>query len=198
MLELYHVPGTRSVRPLWLCFELELPVKITHLDAVDRQSPKWRQISPTGKVPALRDEGFTLFESGAIVDYLLERYGNGRLQPPPGSTDHARYRQWCWFAEATLSRPLGLNRLLRANNQSIEDLVAEAKLKARTCLSAIEGALVDKDYLVGSSFTAADIMTGYSLHLLEASLDADFPRTTAYLQRLLARNAFARALATDR
>src|SRR5215472_11044451 len=104
MLRIYHVPGTRSVRPIWLCYELDLPVEVERIDFSQafRNSPKWRAISPAGKVPALTDDGVTMFESGAMVDFILERYGEGRLRPEPGTAASALYHQWCWFSEATL------------------------------------------------------------------------------------------------
>ena len=113
MLKIYHTPGSRSVRPIWLCFELDIPAQIKRVDASYRGTPEWRAISPTGKVPAIEDGYTTICESGAILDYLLARYGEGRLQPAIGSPQCAEYRQWFWFAEETLIRPVGLYRLLR-------------------------------------------------------------------------------------
>jgi glutathione S-transferase len=101
MLKIYHVRGTRSVRPIWLCHELELRCAIEPIDFSEayRSTPAWRAISPAGKVPAMTDGDLTMFESGAIVDYILERYGNGRLRPSPGTKESAMHRQWCWFTQ---------------------------------------------------------------------------------------------------
>lgn len=197
MLTLYHVSGTRSVRTLWLCYELELEFELVNIDFSRkyRDGPHWRAISPAGKVPALRDDELTLFESGAMQSYLLERYGAGRLQPPPGTTQSALLHQWCWFAEATLTRPIGLHRILRSGDAESSVLVAEGKRKARDALAAVEGALVQTDYLLGRDFSAADIMMGYSLGLLETLLDDSLPVCKAYLGRVRARPACARALA---
>ena len=73
MLKIYHTPGSRSVRPIWLCFELDIPAQIKRVDASYRGTPEWRAISPTGKVPAIEDGDTTICESGAILDYLLAR-----------------------------------------------------------------------------------------------------------------------------
>ena len=83
MLKIFHVPGTRSFRPIWLCYELDLSVDVEPIDFSSsfRDSNEWRAISPAGKVPAMIDGDLRMFESGAIVDYILERYGEGRLQP---------------------------------------------------------------------------------------------------------------------
>jgi len=159
MLTVYHVPGTRSVRPIWLCYELDLPVKVEQIDFSSeyRNSKEWRAISPAGKVPALIDDDLVMFESGAMIDYILERYGGGRLHPQSGTSQSAHYRQWCWFAEATLIRPLGLYRVLRAKSEKIENLVVEAKDKFEACLAVVEDTLADRPYLLGPEFTAADI-----------------------------------------
>ena len=198
MLTIYHVPGTRSLRPIWLCYELGLPVEVATIDfsPAYRNSAEWRAISPGGKVPVLRDGDLTMFESGAMVEYILERYGNGRLRPAPGTAESALHHQWCWFAEATLIRPLGTNRFARSKGESGEQLVAEAIEKTRASLGVVEGALAGRDYLLGSAFGAADIMMGYSLELLASLklLDERYPASLGYLNRLRARDAFQRAM----
>ena len=141
------------------------------------------------------DGDLRMFESGAMVDYILERYGEGRLRPVPGTPESALHHQWCWFAEATLIRPLGLYRVLRAKDENIADLIAEAEGKFRDSLRAVEGALVDRQYLVGDVFGAADIMMGYSMALIERLLDDRYPRSAEYLARLKLRDAYQKVLA---
>ncbi len=194
MLTIYHVPRTRSVRPIWLCYELQLPVEVEFISFSPefRNSQQWRAISPAGKVPAMVDGELAMFESGAMVDYILERYGDGRLQPARGSHESAAYRQWCWFAEATLVRPLGLIRLLRAREESIGGLIDEAEAKCRDSLAAVESALSDRPYLLGEDFTAADIMMGYSIAMAQPLLNERFPRLKEYVQRLMGREAYQR------
>ena len=198
MLKIYHVRGTRSVRPIWLCYELDLPIKIEPIDfsPAFRNSPEWRAISPAGKVPAMTDGDMTMFESGAMVDYILERYGEGRLRPPPGTAESAIHHQWCWFSEATLARPLGLNRLLRHKAERNEAVAADGEQKARVCLEAVDQAVSDRDFLLGSEFGAADIMMGYSLQLVAnlKVLDEQYPNAQAYLERLKSRDACTRAM----
>jgi glutathione S-transferase len=198
MLKIYHVHGTRSVRPIWLCYELDLPVEVAPVDfsAAYRNSQEWRAISPAGKVPAMTDGDMTMFESGAMVDYILERYGNGRLRPAPGTAESAIHHQWCWFSEATLARPLGINRMLRNKAQSSNDLATEAEQKARECLKVVDTAVSSRDYLLGAQFGAADIMVGYSLALIANAkvLDDQYPNAQAYLKRLQSRDACKRAM----
>lgn len=198
MLTIYHVPITRSVRPIWLCYELELPVEIVRIDFSQtwRDTPEWRAISPAGKVPAMTDGEITMFESGAMVDYILERYGEGRLRPAPGTAESALYHQWCWFSEATLIRPLGIARLVQDKPDAPETLAEEGLRKLMGCIATVEDALSGRDHLLGSEFCAADIMMGYSVGLLAhfKLLDAQFPNLRAYLDRIRARPAFQRAM----
>ena len=198
MIKIYHVRGTRSVRPIWLCYELGLTIDIQPIDFSPsfRDSPEWRAISPAGKVPAMTDGELTMFESGAMVNYLLERYGNGRLRPAPGTRESAIHHQWCWFSEATLARPLGLHWLMRSDDGSGASLPAEAEQKARTCLAVVDDAVGDRTFLLGDDFTAADVMMGYSLELAAGAklLDDRYPHARAYLSRLKQRDACIRAM----
>ena len=197
MITVYHVKGTRSVRVIWLCEELRVPYHIEVIDFTPafRTSPEWRAKSPTGKVPAMTDDSFTMFESGAICDYILERYGDGRLVPEPGTEDSALCRQWSWFAEATFARPLGEivhhHRVAPAGGV-VDFVIDDCKTRAWTCIAAIEAVVAKSDYLVGNTFTVADIMTGYSL-LLASKFDLltdDYPHTKAYYNRLAQRPGF--------
>jgi glutathione S-transferase len=193
LLKIYHAKGTRSVRPIWLCHELDLPLEIETIDfsSAYRSTPAWRAISPAGKVPVMIDGDLTMFESGAMVDYLLERYARGRLHPTPGTPESGLYHQWCWFAEATLARPLGMVRLLRGG---ADDVVADAVGKTRECLAVVDRAVANQPFLLGVEFSAADIMMGYTLFLVErAGLLADYPGAAEYLARLRARPACQRA-----
>jgi glutathione S-transferase len=193
-LKIYHVANTRSVRPIWLCFELGLEPEIVPVDfsPAYRDSPEWRAISPAGKVPVLQDGELTMVESGAMVDYILDRYGQGRLRPPAGTAARALHQQWCWFSEASLLRPLGLTRALRGG-----DLAAEALGKVQEALAVVDAAVNGREFLLGAEFTGADVMTGYALALLEHHglvREASQPHVFGYLQRLKAREAFRRAI----
>ncbi len=193
------------MRPIWLAYELGLEFEIVAIDfsSAYRDSLEWRSISPAGKVPALTDGDIAMFESGAMVEYMLDRFGEGRLRPEKGTAESAEYLQWSWFAEATLSRPLGFMRAMKLVNaidqgkEEVGAIATDGERKARSALEAVEQGLADRDYLLASGFTAADIMTGYSLDLLSHlySLEASYPRTAAYLDRLKVREACKKALA---
>ena len=202
MIEIYHVPGTRGVRPIWLCAELDVEYRIIEVDfsASYRSSPEWRQMNPVGKVPVMVDTktpDVVIFESGAMVQYLLDRYGQGQLQPDKGTPYHALYLQWSWFAEATFARPLGeiVNHLREFPDENTnEAAIEEMRKRARLCLSALNDALKDNNYIAGNTFSAADIMLGYTIMLGVKLLPEPMPtNVTAYWDRLQQRPAYRRA-----
>ncbi len=196
MLKIYHVPGTRSIRVIWTCEELALPYEVIPVDfsAEFRSSPQWRALNPVGKVPVMIDGDLTVFESGAMVQYLLDAYGEGQLQPASGTPEHARYLQWSWFAEATFARPLGEivnhRRAFSSDEQSLP-AITEMQDRAQLCLDAVDAALEGCDYIAGDDFSGADIMLVYSLKLAGALLPGSFPsRAAEYRQRLSARPGY--------
>ena len=200
-IKIYHVPGTRSLRVIWLCEELGIPCEIVPIDFSPdyRNTAEWRAKSPTGKVPAMSDGDMTMFESGAMVTYILEKYGEGRLQPKAGTEASAMYHQWGWFSEATFARPLGdmvQHRRLKPEAERLPAVVADGEVRARTCLAAVDDAMAGRDYLLGE-FSAADIMMGYSVVLADRMeiLDDKYPNVLAYYERLKARTAFQKSLA---
>ena len=192
-ITLYHVPGTRSCRIIWLCEELGLNYELERISFAPefRMSSEWLALNPVGKVPVLRDGDLTMFESGAMAQYLLQRYGDGRLERRPGSDAYAHYLQWCWFAEATFARPLGEIVNHRRNfDPPLPDVMAEMQVRSRLCAAAIDDAIRDRNYIVGDAFSAADIMLGYSLKLCEmlAPFD-DYEQAMRYWRALSARPA---------
>lgn len=202
MITIYHVPRTRSARVIWLCEELDLLYEVVPVDFSPEylKSAEWRRLNPIRKVPVLTDldaagNPFTMIESGAMVHYLLERYGEGRLQPAAGTPESALFLQWSWFAEASLARPLGdmvHHRLLKPEAERIPAVVEDGQKRVEICLDAVEAALEGRDFLLGSELTAADIMMGYSLALAQRMdvLDERYPNVVAYMERLEARPGF--------
>ncbi len=199
MIRLYAAPRTRAVRIVWLLEELELPYELVTVAFQPTTSSFFIQQTPTGKIPTLEDDGVVMCESGAIVQYLLERYGRGRLEPAIGTPERATYLQWLHFAEATLFAPLGVVVWLtryREDAADHPDLVRDAVDRAKTAFVFLERALEGHDFLVGDTFTAADIMMGFTL-LAGQMLDVldGCPNVAAYLGRITSRPAFAATLA---
>ena len=201
MITLYHSPRTRSVRIYWLLEELGVPYELREVAFTPPLPPlkPFAQQSPFGKVPAIEDGDVAMFESGAIVEYLLERYGKGRLMPAPGSPLRAAFLQWVHFAEGTAFPPLGniAWHTFRQDAADVPQAMADYRRWADAVLDTLEHALAERDYLVGAEFSGADVMMGYTLACAKwfGILDENHPRVSAYLARLEARPAFQKALA---
>ncbi len=199
MLKIYHAPRTRGFRVVWLCEELGTPYQIVPVDMSPkyRASAEWRRLNPVGKVPVMSDGELTIFESGAMVQHVLDKYGNGRLQPQPGSNEHGIFLQWVWFAEATFSRPLGeiVNHNREFADNPLSHIVDEMKDRARLCVQALDAALDEKSWILGETFSAADIMLGLSMRGYLRLVDEQFPGNVApYWKRLTERPAYKRAI----
>ncbi len=202
MIEIYHAPRTRGIRPIWTCEELGLEYTVVPVDfsAEYRASAAWRRLNPVGKVPVLVDGELTMFESGAMVQYLLDRYGGAGgpvLQPQPGTAEHAIYLQWSWFAESTFARPLGeiVNHGRAFPDAPSAAAIEEMQTRAWLCVEALEQALDGRTWILGEDFSAADIMLGYSLKLHTELAPGALPaRVARYWAALNERPAFGVAL----
>jgi len=198
MIKLYFAPQTRSVRILWLLEELGLPYELERVEFVPPAKSFFSQRTPLGKLPTIEDGDVTLCESGAIIEYILERYGEGRLAPAPGSAERARYLQWLHFAEGTAFPPLGIIVWLtryRGEAESQAVLLEDARARAAAGLDFLEREMGASEYLTGDEFSAADIMMGFTLIAARVLgvLDDRYPRLDAYLARLQARPTFRKA-----
>ena len=200
MLTVYHLNESRSTRILWLLEELGAPYEIVRFqrDATRRAPPELAAVHPLGKSPVIRDGELVLAESGAIVEYLIERYGGGRLVPRTDTAAWGLYLQWLHFAEGSAMLPLLLELflgmgLIPGGKDSMLGGFVRAELTRQ--LAWVEAELGDREHLLGA-FTAADVMMGFPLDLAERQGHlAAHPRLAAYVARLRARPAFARAQA---
>ena len=200
MLKLYHAPMTRSLRIVWLLEELGVPYEVEKVTFVPPMNGPFAQKTPFGKLPVLEDGELVMFESGAILEYVLERYGKGRLAPPVGSPLRGTFLQWVHFAEATAFPPLGeiaWNTVFGPEDQRSEVAADNARKRALGSIDVLEKSLAGKDYLLGAEFSAADIMMGYTLLAAKyfGVLNHDFPRVSAYQVRISERPAFQKAMA---
>jgi glutathione S-transferase len=201
MIKLYHAQLTRSVRILWLLEELGLPYEVVNVPfSPPSPTTGYSQATPAGKFPAIQDGDLVMFESGAILEYILERYGKGRLAPAPGTSARGTFLQWVHFAEATIFPPLGqiaFNTLFKPEADRIPAAVTDARAIAAGSMRVLERALDGKDYLLGAEFSGADIMMGYSLMTANflGVLTDEYPNVGAYFARLQSRPAFQKAMA---
>ena len=200
MIKLYHAQFTRSIRVLWLLEELGIPYDLVSV-AFKPPRHSFEQDTPTGKFPAIEDGDLVMFESGAIVEYLIEKYGKGRLAPPIGSADRGLYLQWLHFAEATVFPPIGdvaRHTMFLAEADRIPQVVADGRVRAENAFGILERSLAGRQYIVGNEFSGADIMLGYSVMTARmfGIVGDGHPNTSAYWDRLAARPGFQKALSS--
>ena len=200
MLKLWYAPRTRAVRIVWLLEELGLPYTLERVEFAPATGNWFVQKTPLGKLPTLEDGDVVMCESGAIVEYVLERHGSGRLAPPIGGPLRAAFLQWLHFAESTAFPPLGIVIWLtryRGDSGQYDALLADSRARAASGFEFLERQLGRKAWLLGDEFSAADVMMGFTLVAAQmlGVLDDRFPALDAYLARLLARPALKRTLA---
>lgn len=198
-MKLFYAQNTRAVRIAWLLEELGLDYEIEKFTLGDRamREPEYLKVHPMGRVPALEDKGVTIFESGAIVQYVLALYGEGRLQPEVGTQDFANYLQWLHYCEGMIMPPINsivVETILLPPERRTEVNVKRATKLLNQMLMAVNAHLDGRAYLAGE-FSAADIMTGHSI-IMSGRLGADFsdkPNLQPYADRLMARPALQKA-----
>ena len=200
MIKLYYAPRTRSVRIAWLLEELEVPYRLERVEFQPPSRDFFVQRTPLKKLPTIEDGDVVMAESGAIVEYVLERYGNGRLAPPIGSSQRPAYLQWLHFAESTAFPPLGIVvwlTLYRTDAADHPALIDDARARAAAGFGVVERALDGKTYLLGDTFSAADVMMGFTLIAgrMLGVVDARYPAIARYIEALQARPALQRTLA---
>ncbi len=214
MLTVHHLNNSRSQRILWLLEELGVSYEIQRYQR-DAKSmlapPELLRVHPLGKSPVLTDDDVTVAESGAIIEYLLEKYGAGRLVPPPGTEARRRFTYWLHFAEGSAMPPLLLKLIFdrigsgqgmpffakpigRAIATKVKALMIEPNLKRQ--LDYMESELGRSEWFAGDQFSAADIQMSFPVEAaaMRAGLDATRPRLMAFLNKIHARPAFRRAL----
>ena len=213
MLTVHHLNDSRSQRVLWLLEEIGVPYEIRHYrrDPVTMLAPpELRAVHPLGKSPVITDGDVTVAETGAIVEYLVDRHGAGRLRPEAGTPEHLRYRYWLHFAEGSLQPQLMLRLFFgrlphapmpeeaRPVVQAIVDRMNETYIgpNLRAELDLMEAELGRSAWFAGDEFSAADVQLSFPLEAAveRAGLDASRPRLMDFLERIHARPAYRRAL----
>ncbi|MGH2901220.1 MAG: glutathione S-transferase family protein [Solirubrobacteraceae bacterium] len=203
MLKLYYAPRTRSLRIAWLLEELGLPYDLERGEFSPPARAFFVQKTPLGKFPTLEDGELVMCESGAIMEYILERYGNGRLAPAIGSPKRGAFLQWLHFAEGTAFPPVGIVIWLtryRDDGAHHAELLANARERAAAGFEFLQRELGTKAWILGDEFSAADIALGFTLGaavMLGAIDITRFAPLDAYLARLQARPAYQRVAALD-
>ena len=214
MIRVHHLNNSRSQRILWLLEELGLPYEVVRYqrDAKTMLAPpELRAVHPLGKSPVITDDDITVAESGAIIEYLVERYGEGRLQPTLGTPERLRYTYWLHFAEGSAMPPLllklvfsflpkspALPALLRPLVRKVSEGAQKSFIDPQILqqLNYFEAELGRHEWFAGDSFSAADIQMSFPLEAAAArgGLDKKWPKVSAFLQKIHDRPAYQRAL----
>lgn len=213
MLIVHHLNNSRSQRVLWMLEELgvEYEIKRYQRDPKTMLAPaELRAVHPLGKSPIITDDGITIAESGAIIEYLVDRYGQGRFAPSPGaSPERVRYTYWMHYAEGSAMPPLLLKLVaLRIGSAKMPFFVKPvARRIAATMQSSfidpqlklhfgyVEGELAKSEWFAGNEFSAADVQMSFPLEAASHRAGANkLPHIRAFLEKIHARPAYRRAL----
>jgi glutathione S-transferase len=213
MITVHHLNNSRSQRVLWLLEELgvEYEIKRYQRDPKTMLAPaSLRTVHPLGKSPVITEDGLTIAESGAIIEYLVERHGKGRLLPPIGTPERLRYTYWLHFAEGSAMTPLLLSLIFgrlprqpmpffvrpiaRGICKKVLETFVEPQLKSHQAF--MEGELAKSVWFAGNEFTAADIQMSFVVEASAArgGLETTRPKLMDWLDRIHARLAYQRAL----
>ena len=216
MLTVHHLNNSRSQRVLWLLEELGVPYEIKRYERDPKTMlapPELRAVHPLGKSPVITDAGQTIAESGAIIEYLVEKYGEGSgLKPAAGTPERLRYTYWLHYAEGSAMPPLLLKLIFDRIGSAKMPFFAKPVAKGivdkamagfitpqlRTHIGYMESELNTRDWFAGPEFTAADVQMSFPIEAARsrAGLNAtEHPRLTDWLARIHARPAYQRAAA---
>jgi glutathione S-transferase len=202
MLTIHHLGHSQSERIVWLCEELGLTydLKLYERDPVTILSPPaLKALHPLGAAPVIQEGGLLLAESAAIVEYILAKHGGGYLQISSDHPDFASYLYWFHFANGNLQPVLGRTMMVgRVGLPSDHPVQMGVQARLGRVMALVEDRLGEADYLAGDTFTAADIMSVFSLTTMRLFQPVDlqpYPAILAYLQRIGARPAYRRAMA---
>jgi len=195
-LLLHYAPNSRASRISWLLEELELPYELNRMDfhPKDLKSDEHRARHPLGRIPVLEDGDVQIFESGAIVEYILERHKNGGLKPAVDSPEYPYYLQWFHYCEGMVMPPINtiiVHTLLLPPDRQDATVRDQARRLLTRSWGPVEETLDGKDYLIGD-FSGADIMLGHAAFMSNrlGCIGDDMPNLKAYVERIAARPAF--------
>ena len=212
MITVHHLENSRSQRILWLLEELGVPYEVKRYER-DKKTmlapPALKAVHPLGKSPVITDGDVTVAESGAIIEYIVDRYGKGRMVPAPGTPERLRYTYWMHYAEGSLMPLLVMKLVLsrvpqavpflvrpvaRAIVRGVESLYLGPNLKLQ--LDYLEAELGTSEWFAGKDLTAADVQMSFPIEAAAARGEAGImrPRLAMFLQKIHARPAYRRAL----
>src|SRR5947207_86555 len=166
MLKVHHLNNSRSQRILWLLEELGAPYEIVHyrrMSPIPLAPPELKAVHPLGKSPVIEDGGNTIAESGAIVEYILDRHGNGRMRPQAGTPEHVKHLEWMHYAEGSAMLPLLMHLYLGFLGEAAAPLQPRVESEIANQLSYLEHAIAGRRFFVGGDLSGADIQLTFVL-----------------------------------
>lgn len=202
MIKLHHVKNTRSGRIVWLLEELDLSYELNQMEfsPKDLKSDEHRARHPLGRIPVLEDGEVVLYESGAIIEYLVARHSDGSLKPDVNSPAYPEFLQWFHYCEGMVMPPINTivvqTKLLSPERRNAEVLGQAQRLLSKA-LSPVDAALTGREYLIGA-FSAADVMLGHA-SFMSRRLDCvpeEMTALLAYIAKIESRPAFQKAIVT--
>jgi glutathione S-transferase len=196
MLTVHHLNNSRSQRILWLLEELGTPYEIKkyqRMEGIPLAPPELKEVHPLGKSPVITDGGRTIAESGAIVEYILDRYGNGRMKPKHGTDDWWKYVEWMHFAEGSAMLPLLMALYSTFLGDGAEPLRPRIDSEIENHLSYMSRGLGDRQFFVGNDVTGADVQLIFVAEAAGSRLE-QWPNLVAYRDRIHARPAYGRGI----
>lgn len=202
MLKLHHAPNSRAGRVLWLLEELGLKYELNKLNfhPKDLKSVSHRAKHPLGRVPVLDDGDVTIFESGAIIEYLIARHSDGSLRPGEDTSKFPEYLQWFHYCEGAIMPPMNtivVHTMLLPEDRRDAEVLRQARNALAKALQPLEKVLEGREYLLGE-FSGVDFMVGHSCYMSRriGSMSPDLANLNAYIDRIEARPAFSKAVST--
>jgi glutathione S-transferase len=196
MLKLHYAPNSRAGRIVWLLEELDLPYELNRMDfhPKDLKSDEHRARHPLGRVPVLEDGDVMLYESGAIVEYIIARHTDGALKPAVDAPEFPEYLQWFHYCEGMVMPPVNtivVQTLLLPPERRSEEALGQAQRLLTKALAPVNQALEGREYLIGA-FSGADIMLGHACFMSRrlGCFTDDMTALDAYVSRIEARPAF--------
>lgn len=200
MLKLHFAPNSRAGRIVWLLEELQLPYELNKMafHPKDLKSDAHKARHPLGRVPVLEDGDVSIWESGAIVEYILERHRNGGLKPPINDPRWPLYQQWFHYCEGMVMPPINtivVHSIILPEEKRDRTVLERAQRLLHRALVPVDAALENKAYLIGD-FSAADIMLGHAVFMSNRSggVTAEMKNVRDYVERIAARPAFDKAI----
>lgn len=199
MIVVHHLNNSRSQRILWLLEELGIEYRIEQYRRDSKTNlapPELLAIHPLGKSPVMQDGDLVLAESGAIIEYLVDRYGSGQLKPQPGTPEHVRYLYWMHFSEGTIMLHLVSRLYLTRVGEAAQAMQGRVEVMINNDLNLVEAELNKSSHLAGEAFSAADVQMGFPLEFAAHAglVTKHHPKLREYLARMQARPAYRRAI----